>query len=103
MDTLLGIIITIVLFSAIFGTIYYVVKGLSRALRLSNKSITGTLLIVIGIIALLSSLMMDTSVAVLDGRINNIGLMADKQNYIIISGLMLLIGVFITLFSKNGE
>jgi len=100
-DTLIGILLTIVMTVFIFGIGYFSVKSTYKILKSYKMSAIGTLLIIIGTIALISSFMMDTSVALFNDRINNIGLMADKQNYIVISGLILLIGVLINLFCKR--
>ena len=70
--------------------------------RVTTKVI-GTSLIIGGIIALLCSLSMDTSVSSsLGGRIHNIGLMNQKQNYVMVSALILLIGIIITVFRQRG-
>lgn len=62
------------------------------------------ILIVVGIIALVASLSMDTSVPSPEwrkGRIHNIGLLNEKQNYLIVSGLILLIGVILNISSRR--
>lgn len=60
------------------------------------------ILILIGSITLISALLMDTSIQMESGlRINNLGLMNDKQNYLIISGIFLFIGVFLNFSSRN--
>jgi len=44
---------------------------------------------------------MDTSVSTsLGGRIHNIGLMNEKQNYIIVSSVILLVGILTTFFRR---
>lgn len=64
----------------------------------------GTLLIVIGVIGLLSSLNMNTSVSTSLGHdIENIGLLNKQQNFIIISGLIIVIGVLLKLFANNKD
>jgi di/tricarboxylate transporter len=59
--------------------------------------------IVIGIFGLLYSFfVMDTSVVTEAGhRVNNIGLMNDKQNYIIISGIFLFLGVILNISNRS--
>lgn len=62
----------------------------------------GILLMVVGVIAVLAALGMDTSVGTgLGGRVNNIGLMADRQNYTIIGGLMAIAGLLMVIFSGH--
>jgi hypothetical protein len=57
------------------------------------------LLVFGGIAALVYYMRMDTSVGNYGaGRVNNLGLMQDRQNGIIVSGLALLIGVLLALF-----
>ena len=53
---------------------------------------------------------MTTSVAVdypmgngLSERVNNIGLMNDKQNYLIFGGLMIVVGIILAIFVKKPE
>ena len=58
------------------------------------RGMIGGCLIVVGIIALASSLGMDTTVPSSGGgRVHNMGLMNDKQNYLIVSGIVLLSGI----------
>lgn len=62
----------------------------------------GFFILAVGIIWLLVSLNMDTSIATgYGGRVNNIGLMASKQNYIIIGGLITICGLLISIFCKS--
>jgi len=71
-------------------------NGISGGWRLDR------ILIVVGVIALIASLGMDTSVQTESGRrIHNIGLMNEKQNYLIASGLILLIGVILNLSNRR--
>ena len=64
-----------------------------------------TLLLLIGVAGLILSLGMDTSVETGLGRVNNIGLMKDQQNYLMVSGLITLIGIILLLRRKpqDGE
>lgn len=58
------------------------------------------ILCTIGIIGIFFALSMDTSVATYGGdRIHNIGLISDRQNYVIASGILLLVGVILFGFS----
>lgn len=52
----------------------------------------GTLALVIGLIALIATLVMDTSVASGSGRVHNIGLMNEKQNFLLVSIALVIIG-----------
>lgn len=75
----------------------------------------GVLLIIVGLIFAFFAFSMDTSVEVGgevigEGeysitvpvqRVNNLGLMNEKQNYIMGSGLMILIGVLLFIFAKK--
>ncbi len=70
----------------------------------------GIFLISIGIIGLIYFFQMDTSVKVnyskgnslgFPERVNNIGLMNEKQNYIIISGILLFSGLLLSLFGNK--
>ena len=66
-----------------------------------TTNVIGSLLIIGGIIALLYSLSMDTSVSTSSGaRIYNVGLMNQQQNFVIVSALILLIGIIITVFRR---
>ena len=69
-----------------------------------NKRI-GNICFITGIIFCACSLSMDTSVSVdilgTDVRVNNIGLMQEKQNYLIFSCLMIIAGLLISLFGTN--
>lgn len=56
----------------------------------------------IGIIGIIFAILMDTSVATYGGdRIHNIGLISDQQNYVIVSGILLLVGVILFGFSTS--
>ncbi|EMM9642752.1 hypothetical protein NTP67_14250 [Providencia rettgeri] len=62
----------------------------------------GIFLLIIGAIASIVSFNMDVSVASgLGGRINNIGLISDRQNYIIGSLFISFCGLLIILFGKK--
>jgi uncharacterized membrane protein len=51
----------------------------------------------VGIVALIAALGMDTSVSTGFGRVNNIGLMKDQQNYIMIAALMIVVGLIMMI------
>lgn len=60
----------------------------------------GFFLCVAGLVAVIAALMMDTSVATLGGgRVNNLGLMADRQLYTLLGGIVLVAGVLMVLFT----
>ena len=60
----------------------------------------GILLSVIGVLILLYALSMKTYVESGANKINNIGLLSDKQNYLMIAGIALIIGVLMVLLGK---
>lgn len=66
------------------------------------KKKIGPILIVIGVIALLSSLSMNVSVGTgyYGHRVVNADLLNQRQNYVIVSSLILLIGVGITIMQR---
>ncbi|STV68521.1 Uncharacterised protein [Klebsiella pneumoniae] len=60
--------------------------------------IIGYIAIAIGIIFAVSALFMDVTVAAGDGyRVNNLGLMSSRQNYMIFGGFVAIAGLIITL------
>ena len=64
----------------------------------------GILVLVIGMISLIATLGIDTSVASGSSRVHNIGLMNDKQNFLLISIAILIIGVvFLAVGGRNVE
>lgn len=64
---------------------------------------SGQLLSLIGIVlAIYSLFFMDVSVDVGDGtRVNNIGLMAQQQNYLLVAVVLFLAGIFISFTRKS--
>ncbi|WP_323115528.1 zinc ribbon domain-containing protein [Klebsiella variicola] len=64
----------------------------------------GFLIIFVGSALAVLALTMDVSVDTGYGRVNNLGLMADRQNYLFFSAFMVVIGLVIYIFStiKNG-
>lgn len=68
----------------------------------------GIFLLVIGAIAIFASFNMDVSVATgYGGRVNNIGLVAQRQNFLLISCLVVLCGLLLAIFggkkTLNGD
>lgn len=61
----------------------------------------GYFVLVVGMLCIVGALAMDVSVSSGAGRVNNIGLMANRQNLILIGGLMLLVGVIMTIAGKR--
>lgn len=61
----------------------------------------GYFLLVVGMLCIVGALAMDVSVSSEVGRVNNIGLMAERQNLILIGGLMLLVGVIMAIGGKR--
>lgn len=61
----------------------------------------GYFVLVVGMLCLVGALAMDVSVSTGVGRVNNIGLMAERQNFILIGGLMLLVGVIMAVAGKR--
>ncbi len=60
------------------------------------------IVIILGIIGVIGSFFMDTSISSGDIRVKNIGLMQQQQNMLIVSGLVVLIGVIMSMIkSKN--
>lgn len=60
----------------------------------------GTFLIIAGVLGIMAALGMDTSVATASGRVNNLGLMADRQIYILIAAAVLIVGTLLTFLNK---
>ncbi len=59
----------------------------------------GWVLLVIGILAAFAAFNMDVSVATsYGGRVNNFGLMAQRQNYILISCFVIFCGLMMVIF-----
>jgi len=75
-----------------------------QSIKESKPSIKniGLFITVVGVVFLVLSLNMNTSVLSQYGMaVNNIGLMNEKQNYIIVSCFVILIGILISLFSRE--
>jgi hypothetical protein len=75
------------------------------------KALGSLLMVVGGIFLFWAMFIFDTSVSVsgrfgsgmYDTRVNNLGLMSDKKDYITISGIMLVVGLILFLFDKSKE
>lgn len=63
----------------------------------------GLAVLVLGVLAIVGALSMDVSVSTGAGRVNNIGLIAQQQNYITIGGLMLLVGAVMAIAGRRRE
>lgn len=64
--------------------------------------IAGYGVLIIGIFWVIAALLMDVSVDVGDGhRVNNLGLMASKQNHIFIGGFIALAGLLLAIFGDK--
>ncbi|WP_265497942.1 zinc ribbon domain-containing protein, partial [Providencia rustigianii] len=64
----------------------------------------GIALLIIGSIAAIASFSMEISVATGYGnRVNNIGLMSDRQNFILISCFIILCGLLVVIFGKSSQ
>jgi len=79
---------------------------------MSINNFVGGLAFASGLISLFIAFSMDTSIAVqyasgnaygLPERVNNLGLMQDKQNTMILGGVLLLIGFMMLWFDKPTE
>lgn len=57
----------------------------------------GVIILIAGAIGLVAALGMDTSVSTGVGRVNNLGLMRDQQNYILISALAIVVGLLLAI------
>lgn len=58
----------------------------------------GVLVLVVGVLALIGAMSMDVSVSTGIGRVNNLGLMADRQNFTIVGALVVLAGLLMIIF-----
>lgn len=65
----------------------------------------GITILLLGIVFLLTALGMDTSVSTGygDGRVNNLGLMRDQQNYLLVSCMMVVAGLIMIAIGRNGS
>ena len=63
----------------------------------------GVLLLILGALGVILALGMDTSVSTDYGRVNNLGLMKDQQNYLLLSSLITVVGVALLLLGRSSE
>lgn len=63
----------------------------------------GALCFVLGVLLVGYALTMDVTVASGFGRVNNIGLIAERQNSLIIGGILFLAGVILHVFAKDNS
>lgn len=61
----------------------------------------GFAILAAGIVGLLAAMNMDVSVSSGLGRVSNIGLMAQRQNYIMVAGLAVLAGLLMVIFGSK--
>lgn len=61
----------------------------------------GYFVLIVGVLCLAGTLAMDVSVASSLGRVNNLGLMAERQNYTIIGGVMLIAGLLMITLRRR--
>lgn len=61
----------------------------------------GYFVLVVGLLCIVGAFAMDVSVSSGVGRVNNIGLMAERQNLLLVGGLMLLVGVIMAVAWKR--
>jgi hypothetical protein len=61
----------------------------------------GILVLVLGVFAVFGALVMDVSVPSGVGRVNNLGLMAERQNYTIIGSVMLIAGLLMVMLGRR--
>jgi hypothetical protein len=66
-----------------------------------KRGVLGQAISLGGTVLLVYSLFMDTSVDTGYGRVLNIGLLADRQNYLILGCFAIFIGVLLTLFRRT--
>ncbi|WBG62194.1 zinc ribbon domain-containing protein [Pseudomonas citronellolis] len=64
----------------------------------------GIVLLVIGVVVVIFALSMDTTVPTEMGRrVNNIGLIAESQNYGMVGGLIIIAGLLMAIFGKRSD
>lgn len=57
----------------------------------------GVVVLIVGVLVIVGAMSMDVSVSSGIGRVNNLGLMAERQNYTLIGGIVALAGLLMTL------
>jgi hypothetical protein len=74
----------------------------SKQSSVSGMGVSGLLLLIVGLGSVFFySLFFETSVDTAYGSVNNLGLMSDKQNGIIIGGILAVVGVLLGLMRKK--
>lgn len=63
----------------------------------------GVLFLVLGVIAVFAAMMMDVSVPAGVGRVNNIGLIAERQNFILVGGTLAVMGLLMLMLRRRPE
>ncbi|PKH22144.1 hypothetical protein BI292_14865 [Pseudomonas sp. 43NM1] len=61
----------------------------------------GIWVLVLGVLAVFGAMVMDVSVPSGVGRVNNLGLMAERQNFTLIGGVMLIIGLLMIIAGRR--
>lgn len=79
--------------------------GLLRTFIYGDRDVKGFgwVVLVVGVIWAIVALNMDVSVATGYGRVNNLGLMASRQNHIIIGSVIALFGLLMIIFGKKNS
>jgi hypothetical protein len=89
------------IFGLIIGAVFgYFFPGKTKAAQgntFSNRALTAKLLVACGGVLMVYALAVDTSVPSVGGRVNNIGLMRDQQNFLIVSSVLIIAGVILML------
>lgn len=57
----------------------------------------GVFVLIIGVLALIGAMSMDVTVSTGMGRVNNLGLMSDRQNFTMVAGLVVLAGLLMAI------
>lgn len=63
----------------------------------------GIFVLIIGVLAVIGAMSMDVSVSTGMGRVNNLGLMSERQNFTMVAGLVVLAGLLMMIFGGRKE
>ncbi|WP_397448167.1 hypothetical protein [Pseudomonas sp. NA-150] len=63
----------------------------------------GIFVLVIGLIAVVGALSMDVSVSTGVGRVNNLGLMSERQNFTMVAGMAVIAGLLMVIFGGKAQ
>lgn len=63
----------------------------------------GICLLIAGVVGLIGAMSMDVSVASGFGRVNNLGLMSERQNFTIVAGIVILAGLLMLIFGGKSQ